>query len=255
MKLPRRVKLHDHGIDVRAHKRALRKAGYFHGPGNRGRYGPKMQHAVRHFQQAHGLAGTGRIGDNTFNELQPHYDAFGRSLLAMYRVRRKRIMQAERESRVRRAMHQSMTWGLQNEPQVHYPPGDVRPQPNNVPIDRWVAHQLPIILDCSQAATAVAKEGGAPDPTASSWGKSTRPLFTGTMLTTCKQIDERALQVGDYVVFGPSTGDHVSVVYEEGDDPMMWSHGFDGGPILIRLSAQRGQHRAPIRCLSATDMR
>jgi peptidoglycan hydrolase-like protein with peptidoglycan-binding domain len=253
MKQPRPVKEGDHGLDVKAYKRALRKAGFYHEPKTRGQFGPRMTAATKHFQKSVHLRQTGRIGKPTFEKLQPHIDLFGRSLLRAYRVRHRHPPDSPTAGGVRRAMKREMDWGLTHEPQIHYPPGDVRREPNNVPIDKWNSHTLPVELDCSQAATAVAKRAGAPDPTGSNWGHGPGALFTGTMLTHCRAIHKRDLQVGDYVVYGPATGDHVSVVNDVSnhDDPLLWSHGFEGGPLLIRLSAQTGMHRAPVRFLSA----
>ena len=33
-------------------------------------------------------------------------------------------------------------------------------------------------------------------------------------------------------------------------DPLLWSHGFDGGPMLITLSVQRTQHHLPVTFLN-----
>lgn len=250
MKQPRPLKRGNHGLDVKAMKRALKKAGFHHGTGTRGRFGLKMEHAVKHFQEANELEVTGRIGHPTFVQLEPFIDPFGRMLLITYRARRRKVLRAEHAERIRALMKNEMDWGLAHEAKIHYPKNDIRLEPNNVPIDRWFEHRVPVTLDCSQAATAVAKAAGAPDPTDSGWGHHGL-LFTGSMLRTCKQIPEHALEVGDYVVFGPSTGDHVSVVYQTGLDPMMWSHGFEGGPLLIRLSEQKTQHRSPARCLAS----
>lgn len=248
LKQPRRVKLGDHGLDCRAYKRALKKAGA-KDLGRRSRFGERMEHAVKHFQKQHKLKQTGRIGHPTYEKLYPSIDRFGRTLLRAYRMRH--VVGTLRGGDVRAAMKAEMDWGLRNERSIHYPPGDVRKEANSVPLEEWKQHHLPITLDCSEAATAVAYRAGAPDPSGSGWGTHGE-LYTGTMLTHCKHLNgTMALQVGDYVVFGPGTGDHVSVVYEAGRDPLMWSHGSEGGPLLIRLSAQRGMHRTPVTYLSA----
>jgi hypothetical protein len=247
--LPRKASEGMRGLDVRAYKRALRKAQVKPELGPKSRFGPQMTRAVKHFQHERGLRQTGSIGNATYPALYLHIDLFGRSLLRAYRLRH-RTPTTPPESEVRQKMLAEMKWGIAHEPQIHYPPGDVRKEPNTVPLNQWKRHRLPITLDCSEAATAVAYRAGAPDPNGDTFGK-TGLLYTGTMLAHCKKIRQRDLAVGDYVVYGPSTGDHVSVVYETGSDPLLWSHGFEGGPLLIRLSAQRTMHRSPVTFLSA----
>jgi hypothetical protein len=50
------------------------------------------------------------------------------------------------------------------------------------------------------------------------------------------------------------TGDHVSMVYTSGKDPLLWSHGFDGGPQLVRLSRQRTYHHVPVTLLNVSGI-
>ena len=61
--------------------------------------------------------------------------------------------------------------------------------------------------------------------------------------------DPARTRVGAIVIYGPATGEHSSLVYQAGADPLLWSHGFDGGPQLIRLSKQRTLHRGPVTFL------
>lgn len=247
--LPRKASEGMRGLDIRAYKRALKRAGVDPELGPKSHFGPQMTRAVKHFQREHKLKQTGTIGKATYPELYCFIDLFGQSLLRAYRLRHRKPATPS-GSETRQKMKTEMDWGIAHEPQIHYPPGDVRKEANSVPLEEWKRHHLPITLDCSEAATAVAYCAGAPDPNGDTFGQHGL-LFTGTMLDHCKHIPQRDLEVGDYVVYGPGTGDHVSVVYEPGSDPLLWSHGFDGGPILIRLSAQRTMHRSPTTFLSA----
>lgn len=245
MRLPRQLKRGHRGLDVRGVKHALRRAGVLHPLSlASNKYGRGTERAVRHFQRKNGLAETGRVGQQTWRVLRHFAGTRAKAQIRRYAA----------SHGVRQVMRREMLWGLRNEPQIHYPPGDVRKEANFVPVDEWVAHKLPITLDCSESAVAIAKASGAPDPTNSGYGHHGL-MFTGTMLAHAQAkglfIHQGDLQVGDYVIFGPGTGDHVCSVLGEGADPLLFSHGQDAGPISIRLSVERSFHRMPVRCVSA----
>jgi hypothetical protein len=77
----------DHGKDVLAVKRMLSHAGVgFPVPVRKqgkfnDNYGPRMEAAVKRFQEKQGLIGNGEIGYLTFKALVGHVDAFGSKLL------------------------------------------------------------------------------------------------------------------------------------------------------------------------------
>lgn len=144
---------------------------------------------------------------------------------------------------------------LHHEPQVRYPRGDVR---GALDLATWrlseqqmrkrLADGGELMFDCSQSTSQLCRWAGLDDPNGLKYRYAG---YTGTMLEHLPHYtDPKAAGVGALVVYGPGTGDHVSMVYEPGRDPLLWSHGFDGGPQLIRLSKQRAFHRAPVTFLS-----
>jgi hypothetical protein len=144
---------------------------------------------------------------------------------------------------------------VSHEPQVHYPLHDVRTAADRATF-RLSEDQLrsrlkrggTIQFDCSQAVTQLCKWGELADPNGLGYSHAG---YTGTLLATLRHYsDPSAAGIGAIVVYGPSTGEHASMVYEPGRDPLLWSHGFDGGPVLIRLSQQRRTHRAPVTFLA-----
>ena len=81
--LPREIKLGAKGRDVRAYQRALRKAGFRpKGTKTTNEFDAQMDGEVRAFQQAKSLLVDGEIGENTFGQLLPFIDAWGKRLLA-----------------------------------------------------------------------------------------------------------------------------------------------------------------------------
>lgn len=156
-------------------------------------------------------------------------------------------------------MHDLMTFLLEHEPLVHYPLHDVR-GPLDAATFKLTEAQMrarlltgqTIQFDCSQAVTQICKWTGLDDPN----GLGYRwPGYTGTLLQHLKHYtNPAAAGIGAIVVYGPATGDHASMVYEPGTDPLLWSHGFDGGPVLIRLSKQRAMHRAPVTFLNISRL-
>ena len=148
---------------------------------------------------------------------------------------------------------------LHYEPQVNYPLHDIR-GPKDAATFRLTESQLitklhnngHIMFDCSQAVTQICRWAGLDDPN----GLGYRwPGYTGTLLAHLRHYSKpEGAAVGALVVYGPSTGEHVSMVYEPGADPLLWSHGFDGGPVLIRLSKQRAMHRPPVTFLNISRL-
>lgn len=154
-------------------------------------------------------------------------------------------------------MHELMTFLLNHEPQVNYPVRDIRGA-KDAATWRLTEPQLRarikagghIMFDCSQAVTQICKWIPLDDPNGlgySTYSNGIPKAYTGSLLAHLRHYtDPGGAAVGAIVVFGPGTGEHSSMVYEPGPDPLLWSHGFDGGPELIRLSAQRARHRSPV---------
>lgn len=118
-------------------------------------------------------------------------------------------------------------WGVANEPQIHY--AEVRPIPLEPP------RQLPLTTDCSGFATCCYRWAGAPDPNGLGYNGAG---YTGTLLAHLEHVPIAALAAGDLIVFGTMPGHHVVIVTEPGPDPLVVSHGWEGGPQEWRLSQE-----------------
>ncbi len=154
----------------------------------------------------------------------------------------------------RKALGNTMKLLVDNEPLVNYPLHDVRG-----PLDAatWaltgaqmrsgLKQDKHLMMDCSQGIACVYKWSGLENPS----GDIGWPGTTGTLLQHLVHFtDPATANVGAIVIYGPSTGEHGSIVYQAGKDPLLWSHGFDGGPVLIKLSVQRTQHHLPVTFLN-----
>ena len=159
----------------------------------------------------------------------------------------------------RQHLHELMQLLVDHEPQVHYPRHDVR-GPDDAATFKLTEAQLraklkaggSIMFDCSQAVTQLCKWTGLDDPNGLGYKW---PGYTGTLLQHLAHYSDPAgAGIGAIVVYGPGTGEHASMVFEHGSDPLLWSHGFEGGPQLIRLSAQRRYHRAPVTFLNVSRL-
>lgn len=126
-------------------------------------------------------------------------------------------------------------WGARHEPLIHYTELLGR--------SAWLLRRpgfTPLYTDCSGFATACYRWARLPDPN----GFAYRKLgYTGTLLDNARAhgriVDVTDARTGDLIVIGPGTGDHVVVVVEPGFDPLVVSHGSEGGPTLQRLSVDR----------------
>jgi cell wall-associated NlpC family hydrolase len=91
----------------------------------------------------------------------------------------------------------------------------------------------PFIFDCSGFVTWCYWRAGASDPNTMNYDGYG---YTGTLLHG-KRIQQSQLHKGDVVVFGPGVGVHAALVVEVAGDPLCASHGRQGDPSLVRLSA------------------
>ena len=145
------------------------------------------------------------------------------------------------------------------EPQVHYPPHDVRTAADlatfkltEQQLDRLLATGGSIQADCSEMVTELCRWAGLADPNGLNYAYAG---YTGTMLAQLPHYDNPASAlVGALVVFGPGTGEHVCMVIEPGADPLLFSHGQEAGPFAIRLSAERAAHHPPVTFLSIANL-
>lgn len=137
-----------------------------------------------------------------------------------------------REDRRRAAIVTWARWGVTNEPRIHYSMTGSR--------DDWLNHPpgtLPLTTDCSGFVTACYRWAGAPDPS----GLAYRAVgYTGTLLDHGVTIPVSQAKPADLVIWGLFPGHHVAVIatVDEPGNPMLVSHGREGGPNLISLAAE-----------------
>ena len=154
----------------------------------------------------------------------------------------------------RRHLHELMAYLCEHEPQVHYL--QRRPMRLTALSEAQLRTLLDaghgIAADCSESATALCRWGGLSDPNGmhyDGWGNS------GSMWSHLPHYtNPRHADVGALVTFGPSGADHAAMVYTPGADPLLWSHGAEAGPRLVRFSVERAVHRAPVTFLSIAHL-
>jgi hypothetical protein len=103
--------------------------------------------------------------------------------------------------------------------------------------------------DCSGGVTYAAETAKVPDPN----GRGFDGLgYTGTLLDSkiCKRVTVLQARPGDLIVYGAYPGHHVVAVLEAGSDPLVWSHGGQGDPKIMRHSEQARYQPPGIAVLS-----
>jgi cell wall-associated NlpC family hydrolase len=145
---------------------------------------------------------------------------------------------AAREAAVRAAAVSVMHFLFGENPRVHYPFKDKRTMTihhiaTRAQLEQQLAHNLTI--DCSQAMTLIAHVAGAKDPNGRDYREDG---FTGTLIDGCRPITRAQARPGDMRIFGRGTGHHVGMVLAPGADPLLFSHGQEKGPLLIRESVE-----------------
>lgn len=133
-------------------------------------------------------------------------------------------------------------WGIANEPQIHY--AMVRP------MDRLNdLLSLPAWNDCSEFVTKAYKYGGLPDPNGNNYDGYGN---TDTLLQHMKQISKESIRLADLVVWGNlPNSHHVAMVIGLASDPILVSHGREGGPNRIAFSVEnRWQAYRPVHWLT-----
>ena len=151
-------------------------------------------------------------------------------------------------------LHALMRYLLAHEPQVHY--AQVRPMRTvhltEAQLDTLLANHGAIAMDCSESVTCLCKWAGLHDPNGNGYDGQG---FTGTLLDHLPHYSNPpAAMVGALCVYGPGSGQHVAMVYEPGPDPLMWSHGAENGPRLLRHSVEAAFHRQPSTFLSIAHL-
>lgn len=154
-------------------------------------------------------------------------------------------------------LRELMRYLLSKEPHIHY--AQVRPMQTV----HWTEQQMEklldrggyITMDCSEAVTCLCKWAGLKDPNGMHYNGYG---FTGTLLSHLPHYrDPRVAQTGALVVYGPASGHHVSMVLTpdpKNGNPLLWSHGREGGPNTIRLNDQKAQQPAPATFLSIAHL-
>lgn len=126
-------------------------------------------------------------------------------------------------------------WAISHAPDIHYTEGGLRMG--------WVrAHalKLPAYEDCSSSITGLYCVAGAPDPNGLGYDGQG---YTGTMMQHCRRLaGAGAAMLCDLVIWLDAQGDshHVAMVIDQvgNDDPILYSHGSEGGPYRIAFSAE-----------------
>lgn len=122
-------------------------------------------------------------------------------------------------------------WMISRAGSIHY--SQRRPYP------LYKEGALPRTLDCSGSVCLLAYHADLGMPAGVAWGYGD----TDGILRTCSAISKGAALPGDYVLWHyGSDGRHVAMVLKAGSDPLLFSHGYEGGPLLIRFSAEDRYH-------------
>lgn len=142
-----------------------------------------------------------------------------------------------RDDKLRAQIVKWARWGVANEPKIHYSMSGVR--------DDWLAHPagtLPLTTDCSGFVTACYRWAGCKDPSALDYRYVG---YTGTLLDNGDTIPVWQAKPGDLVIWGWHPGHHVAVIVDMRNpaDPVLVSHGREGGPNEITLSAETAAQR------------
>lgn len=146
----------------------------------------------------------------------------------------------------------------QHRSQLAYPPQDLRGPADQATFrltEQTLEHLLKaggrITADCSEMVTELLHWVGCADPNGLHYRYAG---YTGTMLAHLPHYtNPRGAGVGALVVFGPGSGEHVSMVYEPGADPLLQSHGRPGLD-RWRLSEERTFHSPPVTFLSVAHL-
>ena len=219
------------GPDVEQAQRLLTQSPYgnFHPGDVDGEYGELTAGAVRRAKWALGYP------EQLVNQI------FGAKLAAYLQgaplppdyetLREQRAAAATQEVTLREAIVANALWGVDNTDRIHYSQGATRLAALEMP------QTLPLSTDCSAFVTLCFNWAGAPNPNGGVYAvKAT--AFTGTLLKSCRKIPRSLVQPADLVVWGSGNGNHVCLVVEAGEDPVLVSHGAEKGPLKIAFSAE-----------------
>lgn len=238
VEIPRLIELGSKGRDVRALKRALRRAGFWpKGERITNVFDETTDKAVREFQKDRRLEIDGQVGENTFGALLSHYDPYSRFLVE--RVR-KRMQKLNNPTGKRQRIVAAAFVGYTNRDRIRYTQDARRMQGVR---ERIRVPAFPTFEDCSSFATWCYWVAGAPDPNGRGYDGFG---FTGTQIGPGKQV--ATPRPGDLVFYGwepapRSCPKHVALYVGNGK---VVSHGSESGPNLATLDyrSDRNQIRS-----------
>ena len=217
--LPREIKLGAKGRDVRAYQRALRKAGFRpKGTKTTNEFDAQMDAEVRAFQQAKGLLVDGEIGENTFGQLLPHIDAWGKRLLA--------AVKKAVPSSIRQKVVASAFVGYQNRDSIRYTQTGQRMQ--------GVRDGIRPPSSRSSRTARRSRPGATGLPAVPIRMVSTTTARAGPGRRSSTASNAAIPRPGDLVFYGPS-------------------HSLDQSRRRLRRERQRGQPRPGKRALPLSD--
>jgi hypothetical protein len=102
---------------------------------------------------------------------------------------------------------------------------------------------LSVSADCSEMVTAVYKWAGCKDPNGDNYDGAG---WSGAMYAHLvhRYTNPSGAHPGAIGVYGPSGDEHVIMVLEhDNHDPLVFSHGSEIGPLILRLSNESAAHR------------
>ena len=193
-----------------------------------GEYGPITAQATNSAKWLLGMQK--KFVNDLFGPSLHDYLSGAKKLHPMNRIRRQRRLKALQLPAVRAEMVRWCRWGIEHEPEIHY----TKARPFPVP----PAGTLPLSTDCSGSTITFANWAGVPPHPGieyEGWGSS------GRMSEQLRQLSRQDIQPGDLVIWPYF---HVSVVMELGEDPLLMTHGEEGGPRSIWLSVETEGNRS-----------
>ena len=108
-----------------------------------------------------------------------------------------------------------------------------------------------IVMDCSGGVTQLCKWAGLKDPMGRGYDGFGN---TDTLLAHLPHYGSPAdANVGALALF--HSPDHVAMVLQpDPTDPLLWSHGDQAGPLILRLSAEKKFHQSFVTFLSIAHL-
>lgn len=220
------------GPDVRAVKRALRKAGQT-GMADNTLFGQRAQECLAAFKHRHGLLQDPVYTRQAHEKLMPFFDLFGASLMSQEAATIAR-------TRLRARFVEARRWMVAHHGTFDY--AETRPIPETLaPFES----EQRIRTDCSGSIELAARwTAGCPDPSRLGFNGEGN---TATLMGGCRHIAPSEAAAGDLIVYrkGPddSYGHHAVSVDEKlpDGDLRVVSHGHQGDPGYYLHSAMQAE--------------